>query len=331
MRNINSNLWKFIGIALIFGSGVFLLFFKFWPLLSHNTIYYCKSFLTGNVINIPPVFHIILTGIFFSFLTLIFIKISLIFVQSYRFKKYLTKRFSQDKKIIPALKELDLLEKVIVIEGSKPFAFCLGIHNPKIYISSETLKIMNDNELKAILLHEKYHLNKNDGLIMLVASLSIVLFPFLPIISDLVKRYRLEREITADQQVISKMGKEPIISVLKKLLTFPSVPMLTASSIADFDTIKSRVSFLNDESFPRKRYKKVNLVISIFSLIIFGVFIATPVQATKINVNNQETMMVCVNNEDCAALCRRNSALIDRNINYSKSNNNASYPYSSIR
>lgn len=329
MRNLNSNLIKFFGIASVLGAIVGVLIYKFNPLFSHDTIYYCRSFLTGSLINVPPIVHTILITIFLFFIAAIFAKIIFVFIKAYRFRKVLNKRYLINNDLNPILKKLGLIGRVNVIEDSKLFAFCLGIRNPMIYVSTKTIEMMNQKELEAILLHEKYHLHKKDGLIMLIASVTKLIFPFFPLISDLIERYRLDREVKADKEVVARIGKRPLVSVLEKLLLFPSVPMLTASAIAEMDTIESRIRALSHNKNTKIRYKKLNVLISLVSLILLVSFIGVPVQATEIHTKDNDTVMVCVNDDKCAELCKENAHAINQRINYSIEN--TSYPYTPVR
>ena len=221
-------------------------------------------------------------------------------------------------------------DKVKLAVDNKPFAFCLGIRNPVIYISTKTVKIMKKSELKAILLHEKYHLQKRDGMIMLIASLTKLVFPFFPLISDLIERYKLEREVKADKEVVSIAGKGTLVSVLTKLLTFPNVPMLTASAIADSETVESRIKSILYKQDLKLKYKKINVFISLTSLVLFTLFLVIPVQATELNIDNKNTMMVCVNDKDCVIRCRENTHLINQKID-SSYRQNISYPFTPVK
>lgn len=329
MIKINSNLFKFLGIFSILFGVVAMLSFKLFPIFSHNTIYYCRSFLSGSLINVPPIFHAAVITTLFLLFAVILTKLVLTLIKGYKFKKHLANRRITSEKLRPVIEELHLLKKVSVVKDKSPFAFCLGLRNPHIYISTQTIEMMTGNELKAILLHEKYHLQKKDGLIMQIASLTKIIFPFFPLISDLIQGYKLNREINADKEVISKLGKEPLVSVLTKLLTFPTVPMLTAAAIADVDTVESRIRAISHSQHANIKYNKLNLLISLFSLIFFSLFLVIPVQASEIHLNDNNMMMLCLNDEQCAALCRENTSIINGRLNYSSYSQNASYPFTS--
>jgi Zn-dependent protease with chaperone function len=96
------------------------------------------------------------TGIFF----LLLIKAMFIWLKTSRFRKKL-----KTAKIPSLIQKLslkhNLQEKIKVIIDKRPFAFCLGLFHPKIFISTGMIKIMKKSEVEMILLHEKYHLIKN--------------------------------------------------------------------------------------------------------------------------------------------------------------------------
>lgn len=63
-------------------------------------------------------------------------------------------------RVLKLTDKYELVDKVKIILDRKPLAFCLGFFQPKIYLSTGLIKLMNGSELEAIILHEKYHLLK---------------------------------------------------------------------------------------------------------------------------------------------------------------------------
>ena len=97
----------------------------------------------------------------------------------YAFRKALVKTKSQSSKNIDEVcNALGLHNKVTLLDQTKPLAFCLGVLNPKIYISTGLVEMMNSEELKVIMKHEKYHLDNRDSLVFIVATIIESLFPF---------------------------------------------------------------------------------------------------------------------------------------------------------
>ena len=182
------------------------------------------------------------------------------------------------------LDELDLSNELFLVNDQKVFAYCLGIRKPKIYISTELVKKMTRKELKAILLHEKYHLENKDPLIMLFVTTVQHLFPFFPFISDLIRNYRIDREILADKEAIKLLGAAPLISTLKKLLNLEAASFAFTVGVSELDTLEPRIRALVRKDRRFQKYQPVNIVVSLFSLFIIAGFLLVPVRAEELTV-----------------------------------------------
>src|ERR1035437_5626653 len=305
MIKININLWQFLILASILGSVMVLMLQKSLPILFHKSVYYCQSFLQGVNIQVPPFLHIAL-GLFFVFFVLfILARLMFVLLKTMLFRRGLAFVESKNNNLIALEEKLKLVNKIRVFKDERPYAFCLGVKSPKIYLSTATIEVMGKAELEAILLHERYHLYKKDTFIMLLATLSKLSFPFFPLLADLINSYSIDREIKADREAVNNVGSETLISVLKKFLNFPSLPMVTASAIADCNTLEPRIRVLVGEKIINKKYNKFNAVLSVAFTLLFAFFVVVPVQATEIHTKNVDTMMICLNDQKCADLCKK--------------------------
>lgn len=171
---------------------------------------------------------------------------------------------------------------------------------------------MSLKELEAILIHEKYHLEHRDGLIMLFATTTKSLFPFFPLFKDLVKNYQIEREVQADHAAIQKVGRpQSLISVLQKLLMYEPIKDLAfMPAMADPDTLEFRIKALVGTTLPAKGYSKFNILLSILSMAILTTLLIVPVQAVEIHDQGVDVMMVCLENNQCASWCKENSTIV---------------------
>ncbi len=220
MIKINKNLVLFSGLFLLLGTVLLFNLQKLFPLLSHAS-YYCQSFISSLSLPIPYYLGIIPFLLFSGFLVIAIAKLLLIYVKVRVFRKKLVKNFRTNTQFNTLLEKLQLTNKTYLIKNEKKFAFCLGIRNPKIYISTALLDILSTKEIEVVLRHERHHLNKRDTLTMLFASVSKSLLPFFPLISDLFHNYRIEREIQADAEAVRGFGDDkPLISALKNSLAY---------------------------------------------------------------------------------------------------------------
>ncbi|VVA43553.1 conserved hypothetical protein [Candidatus Roizmanbacteria bacterium] len=199
-----------------------------------------------------------------------------------------------------------LAGKVKIILDKKPLAFCLGFFRPKIYLSTGLIKLMNNQELEAIILHEKYHLLKKDNIFLVMANFLKQLFLPFPIIADFLDSSIKRREVKADYYGVILMGKkQPVVSAFKKLLNFDnkdSYLLNYSSAFTDGQHFENRIQALFGKKSLSFSFKQRNVLISLFSFIILSGFLFAPWQKTQANNQNQKPS-VCLKNTDCNKHC----------------------------
>ena len=128
----------------------------------------------------------------------------------------------QRRRYLGRLAVVDSLEiegtTVLLLDDETPQAFCAQLLRPRIYLSTGALVALEDEELRAVLAHERHHQRRRDPLRLLVASaLGDALF-FLPVLRRLRKRYAELAEIAADDAAIAATGNRSVFA--SALLTF---------------------------------------------------------------------------------------------------------------
>ncbi len=323
MIRINKNFAIFLGLTVILEFIILGLSQKFFLLLSH-TVYYCQSYFTSLSLPIPYQIVVLPFIMLFALLGIAGVKLSIVLIKAKLLKRKLISNIISEKQFNLLLTKLHLENKTLLIESDNPFAFCLGMRRPKIYISTTMVSLMNEQELEAVLLHENYHLKNRDTLTMLIASISESLLPFFPLLSDLLRNYRIEREIKADREAINGLGKsEPIVSVLKKLLNYSSPAVATVSAIADQDTLEPRIKSLIKKDFHFQKFKLKHMVVSLVSFFVLSFLVIGPVQATDFHMQNEHVMMLCPYEDSCTMWCEDNKTVKPKN--YSEENESRFY------
>lgn len=308
MKRINKNLVTFVVLISVLGISFVMVLMKLLPLAQH-TSYYCQSLINSFSMSISHYILAIPFILLFMLLTITITKLLIILAKAQFLKIKLMKKSHVNTSFSTLLEKLQLTDKTYFIESNKQFAFCLGIRSPKIYISTSLVNLLSTQEVEAVLRHERYHLNNRDTLTMLVALIGESLFPFLPLISDVLHNYRIEREIKADQEAIRGLGDEkPLIAVFKKMLGVPSVAMASVVAIADRDTLEPRILKLVKKNTHFKKFKLKNLIISVFSIFVMGIVILFPVQAFEMHYQGQDIMMICSNKSSCINACKQEYA-----------------------
>ena len=294
MIRINKNIALFSSLFILLGTLLLFTLQKFSPLIGHVT-YYCQSlFLNTNMIPIPYYLSILPFAFLLIILAISFIKFVVLNIKVQILKSKLGGSIVIDPSTVKLVKNLGLQDKAVLVKSEKQFAFCIGIRTSKIYFSTGLVSQLSTEELEAVLLHEQYHLENHDTFTMILASVAHSLFPFFPVIGDLIKKYRIEREIEADKFAVHKTGnKRSLISALRKLLAFPTVEEVTVAAIADQDTLEPRIYSLVDKPYFRRQFRIRHLLITLFSLVVLATILVAPVHAKEFHHEAHDVIILC--------------------------------------
>ena len=240
------------------------------------------------------------TGIVvFSLLTAILIitiiKFIFALIKVYTFKKNLSDNKTENSILTQIIKKINLESRVLVINSSKPFALCFGFKQSKIYLSTKLIDILSIAELETVLKHEKYHLENRDTITLMLAVVFESLLLFFPLISDLIRQYRLERELSADKAALAGLnGNIHLSSALSKLLKFDLKNSISAvPALADTETLETRIKILTNIPYTSGRFRIKNILISLISVSVLLLLVFTPVNAVESHKNNQDIVIVC--------------------------------------
>ncbi len=304
-------LLAFAGLFILLGTSVTLTSQKFLPLLLRHTVYYCQSILHSFSTRIPSGIGIFLAGALALAVGFALTNLLTVYLEIVHSRKKFQSQMQKNSIFSRLVNKLNLQGKAFLVPSKKPFAICYGVRYPKIYVSQTLFAIVNPKELEAILRHEKYHLDQKDSFTLLLAETARSLFPFFPLLSDLIQNFRIERELAADQAAVISMGSpKALISVLKKLLTVePAERYALASALADHKTLEIRIKALTINYHRFSRFGLFNIGLSILSLGIFAVLVVAPVQAIELHDTQQDAMMVCAPGNECVRWCKENATV----------------------
>ena len=106
-------------------------------------------------------------------------------------------------------------QPVTIIGGSDPLAFCAGFLRPRVYLSLAALRLLDEDELRAVLAHERHHATRRDPLRLLIAGALASAFGMLPGLRTLRERHAALAEIAADAAAVRSLGDPaPLASAL---------------------------------------------------------------------------------------------------------------------
>lgn len=253
---------------------------------------------TLKLLNRPSLF---IGAIFF----LALLKITIVILKTISFKRKLIIQ-TTPKIVLKLIEKHGLSEKVKVISDKKPLAFCLGFFEPKIYLSTSLIKLMNRYELEAIILHEKYHLLKRDNISLVAVNVVKQLFLPFPVIADLLDGLIKTREVKADRYGVILLGKkQPVATAFKKLLRFDlnnSYRLGYSSAFTNHQHFEARIHALFGRKSVFVTFKLRSILISMLSFVILTGFFFSPWQKSQAK-NQDQKPFICLKNADCSKHC----------------------------
>lgn len=154
-----------------------------------------------------------------------------------------------------------------------PLALTAGLVKPKIFLSSALLKVLTQEELKTVLLHEAFHQKSRHPLKNLILSFLADLVFFLPVTNRLRKAFGLAGELRADFHGLDNgQDLSSLLSSLRKIHNFRVGPELGLSlySPVQFNDLE-RLRYLSEGGL-KFSWSWLRLVIS-FLIVLLAFFL----------------------------------------------------------
>ena len=120
---------------------------------------------------------------------------------------------------LPVVGPLPGEHDVLLVAGEGVHAFCAGLLRPRVYVSSGALRALGDDELRAVLAHERMHRARRDPLRIVTGRLLGQALFFAPAVRALVRRYDALAELAADDHALAAVGGDRAV-VASAMLAF---------------------------------------------------------------------------------------------------------------
>jgi Zn-dependent protease with chaperone function len=95
----------------------------------------------------------------------------------------------------------------VVVDAEEPQAFCAGLLRPRVHVSNSALRILNEEELLAVVVHESHHARRRDPLRLLVVRALTRALPWAPGLARLAERHVTVAELAADAAAVRIAGR----------------------------------------------------------------------------------------------------------------------------
>lgn len=186
------------------------------------------------------------------------------------------------------IERLDLAGRFDLVDAPEPFAFCYGLRQPRLMLSTALVNELRHDELEAVLRHESAHLRHRDPARILIARALGVALAFIPLTPLIVRTYLCRRELTADDESVSGMGDvAPLASALQRMLAVMQPAAFRSLAVGALSATDLRIDHLLGEEQPStlflSRVNKVHvLTFVLLAAVAFCVLISTGHSATGI-------------------------------------------------
>lgn len=175
------------------------------------------------------------------------------------------------------VRRMGIGDRLTYVLDPAPYAFCYGFLSPRICLSSGMARTLTSRELRAVLLHEACHLRRRDPLKVLISRVVAGALFLLPVAAELRDRYLLEKELTADAEVVERLSPPALATAILKLCrSSASRPLsdLAAAAVGPFNAMGERIRQLTGPGRRRAQLERWRVAAS---LAVVGVVLAASV------------------------------------------------------
>ena len=145
-----------------------------------------------------------------------------------------------------------------------------GVINPRILLPVGIDRLLNRQELDAVLLHEMIHARRRDNLIRLLYEVSLCALWFHPLIWLAGRQMALYRELSCDESVIQHAHGQALVRALAKLATPDEGPFLRATATSHLTYRLARLSGPSQATYRVPSLILAMLFVAVFAAGVYG-------------------------------------------------------------
>jgi hypothetical protein len=135
----------------------------------------------------------------------------------------------------------------------RPFCCCAGLLRPRILISTGMLTRLDDEELLAVLAHERSHAKRRDPARATAVRVAARAFFFVPLAGHLSRNALVASELGADSLAVSIAWRDSLVRALVSILGEVRPALGGATEMASLESMDLRIEALRTKAVPRVR------------------------------------------------------------------------------
>jgi Zn-dependent protease with chaperone function len=148
----------------------------------------------------------------------------------------------------------------VVVEAAEPAAYCVSGRPAAIVVTSAALAALNDDELAAILAHERAHLRGHHSLVVTALRGLATVFPMLTLMRDGASHVSRLLEMCADDAAARRHGSGALLSGLITMCRAAPAGALAAAEVAVLARVERLAMPPGDPSIGRARAALISVV-----------------------------------------------------------------------
>lgn len=171
-----------------------------------------------------------------------------------------------------------LADRLDLVDDVERFSFTYGLSRPRVVVSRGLVEALSEDELGAVLFHERYHVDRLDPLKVLVARAASTAWFFLPAVAALASRYRAGRELAADRRAVRARGPRALAGALYRLMQVPGwEPPAPAAAVGGRDLLDVRLTQLETGREPLTPVPRITVGLTAAALVALAGALAVTV------------------------------------------------------
>ena len=163
---------------------------------------------------------------------------------------------------------LGLGDRIDLVADDRPFAFAYWFARPRVCVSTGLVSRLEPDELRAVLAHELWHVERRDPLRIVVARYFAAGLYVIPIVDDLVAHYDLVKEVAADEHAVSALGDvRPLARALYRLMPHAEeMDMGLLTPVGGLSVTEARIEQLVEHQPIVARLPRLHVALSVATL-----------------------------------------------------------------
>lgn len=296
-KKANTIFWETLGLGAVFLVGLIFLGVKLYPRLvwvgrglNQKIDAICGCANHWQFANHPFIFSfLILLGIFLAvFIGFTIFKTGRSIIATRRFiAQNLERRQEPSLKLKNATSRLGLGNQVVEIDKSEPAVFCFGFWRPQICLSRGLLDKLNQEELTAVLLHERHHLLAREPVKTLLMKVAAGILFFVPAFGVFFRKYITYTELAADECATDGFkNKMPLARALYKIIKWEEEILVRHYLMVSFFShiTEERINKLADNSYqPQFKFLNFKAVVGLLVLVAAFLMVDSALNSPKIS------------------------------------------------